>query len=295
MFVFAGSASGELARKICEFDGFKLGKIELSRFDNDEARVRILEKKVGDKCIVIQSLSEPTDHNLVELLLICDALKRMGLKKIIGVVPWLGYSKQDKVFRKGEPLSIEVVARILKVAGLDKLITFDLHKEKIKDYFKIPVVNLSARELLENYFRKKITKDTIVVAPDAGAIKSSTSFARKLGIDVVYIDKKRDLKTGKVEIFGINGQVKNKQAIIMDDMIATGGTLIKTANFLKKRGVQSIKVGVTHHLYVDGVQEKLDKSVIDKVVVMDTVRPRVKSKKLKVLGVAKMITEGINT
>ncbi|MFH2062371.1 MAG: ribose-phosphate pyrophosphokinase [Candidatus Beckwithbacteria bacterium] len=293
MMIFSGSSNILLAKSLSKVSGFKLGKIELSRFANDESRVWVREKLDNKQAMVVQSLSSPTDHNLVEFCLICDALIRMGVKEITAVIPWLGYSKQDKVFREGEPLSVKVIAKMLQTVPLEKIITFDLHNLSILGFFEVPVINLSARGLLEDYFLKTITKDTIVVAPDAGAIKSSTAFAHKLGIDVVYVDKKRDLKTGKVKIFGISGQVKNKQAIIIDDMIATGGTLIKTADFLKKKGACSIKVGATHHLYVGGVQEKLDKSVIDEVVVTDTVEPRLKSSKLKVLSVAEMIVKEI--
>ncbi len=175
MLLFAGSSNRSLAKKIAKKAGLSFGKIELSRFDNDEARVRVLEKEVGDKCVVLQSLSQPTDHHLVELLLICDALKRMGVKEILGVVPWLGYSKQDKVFLKGESLSIEVVAKILKTAGLSQLITVDLHNEEIADYFQIPVTNISVVELLA---KEVEDKKVVVVAPDKGAVNKSKKLAK---------------------------------------------------------------------------------------------------------------------
>jgi ribose-phosphate pyrophosphokinase len=293
MLVFAGSSNLSLARKIARRTGLKLGRMELSRFDNDEARVWIKEKDIGDKCVVVQSLSQPTDHNLVELLLICDALKRKGVKKIIGIVPWLGYSKQDKVFREGEPLSIEVVAKILKVAGLSKLITIDLHNEKIKKYFRIPVVNLSATKVLAN--EVVVDKETVVVAPDKGAVDKSKKLAKLLKCPVVLLDKVRDLSTGEVSILGMRGEVKGKKAIIIDDLIVTGGTLIKTAKYLRSLGVQSIKVLVTHHLYVKGVQRKLDKRVIDRVVATDTVEVKEKSKKLKIVSVVDELSRQIGS
>ncbi len=291
MHLFAGSSNKSLAKKVALEAGLKFGRIELSRFDNDEARVRIKEKSVGDKCVVLQSLSQPTDHNLVELLLICDALKRMKVKEIIGVVPWLGYSKQDKVFREGEPLSIEVIAKILKVAGLNKLITIDLHNRKIIDYFRIPVVHLSAVEVLAKEVR--VDAETVVVAPDKGAVSKSKELARLLKSPVVTIDKERDLKSGKVNVLGIQGEVKNKKVVIIDDMIATGSTLVETANFLKKREVQSIKVLVTHHLYVQGVQAKLDQSLIDELVVTDSVETGEKSGKLKMVNLAGLIAKSL--
>lgn len=287
MYLFSGSSNRELAKKVALKAGLKLGKIELSRFDNDEARVRIKEKIDDNSATIVQSLSSPTDHHLIELLLICDALKRMGVKKIIGIVPWLGYSKQDKVFRSGEPLSVAVIAKILKVAGMSKLITVDLHNEKVIDYFKIPVKNISAVKLLAK--QVGVEKDLIVVAPDKGAVEKSRELANILGCPVVVIDKQRDLESGEVKIIGIKGEVKGKKAVVCDDMIATGGTLIKTANFLKKQGVQSIKVLATHHLYVKGTQEKLDASAIDEIVVTDTVESKEKFKKLKVVSLTGLI------
>ncbi len=289
MMIFSGLSNQSLAKKIAGELEVDLGKVEITRFANDEARVWVKESKVEKEVVVIQSLSQPTDHNLVEFCLLCDALKRMGVREITAVIPWMGYSKQDKVFRAGEPLSVKVIAKMLQVVDLEKIITFDLHNLSILGFFEVPVVNLSARDLFLDYFKKQVSQKTLVVAPDAGAVKASTSFADSLGVGVAYIDKKRDLKTGEVSIKGISREVKGTEVIIVDDMVVTGGTLIKTAEFLKKQGVKSVKVGATHHLYVPRTQEKLDKSVIDEVVVTDTIEQKVKSKKLKILSVAKIV------
>lgn len=291
MLVFSGSSNLSLAKKIAKKSGLKLGRMELSRFDNDEARVRIVESEVDKQATIVQSLSSPTDHHLVELLLICDALKRMGVKKIVGVVPWLGYSKQDKVFRRGEPLSVEVIAKILKVAGLSQLITVDLHNDNIVDNFKIPVTNISTVDLLAK--QVKVDKQTVVVAPDKGAVSKSKELAKLLKCPVVVLDKQRDLKSGRVAVRGIKGEVKNKKAIIIDDMIATGSTLIETAKYLKRLGVLSIKVLISHHLYVRGAQKKLDKSQIDEIVVTDSVEQKDKSNKLEVVSLDGLLSESL--
>lgn len=272
-----------------------LGKIELSRFSNGEARVWIKEDMINGHALVVQSLSYPPDENLIELCLICDALKRMGIKKVNVVVPYLGYSKQDKIFREGEPLSVKVIAKILQGAIFNKLIVFDLHNQAIVGFFDKTVIQLSAIPLFISTFSKLVDKDSLVVAPDAGSIKSSTEFAHKLNLDVVYIDKKRDLSNGKVTIRGISGDVKNKKVFLIDDMMVTGSTLIETANYLNKIGAEKIIVGVTHHLYLKGVQEKIEKSHIDMLYVTDTIeqKKKVKYKKLKVLSVAKIIAEKI--
>jgi ribose-phosphate pyrophosphokinase len=294
MIVFAGSSNKSLAKRLARKLETRLGKMELSRFANDEARVWVKERKIGKKVMVVQSLAQPTDHNLVEFGLIADALRRMGASSITAVIPWLGYSKQDKVFRPGEPLSVKVIAKMLQVVPLEKVITFDLHNLAILGFFEIPVVNLSAQPLFTSYFKPRLTDKTVVVAPDAGAVKASTGFAQKLGVPVAYIDKKRDLNTGKVAIVGISRRLKGARVIIIDDMIVTGDTLIKTGEFLKKQGVQLIEVAVTHHLYVPGVQKKLDKSAIDRLVVTDTIEPREKSRKLKILSVAELIARELS-
>lgn len=288
--VFSGSSNPALAKKIASLLKVKLGSIELSRFDNDEARVFVKQNKLPKKVIVVQSLSKPTDHHLIEFGLICDALKRKGASDITAIIPWLGYSKQDKVFREGEPLSVKVIAHMLQAVPLSKIITFDLHNPSILGFFEVPVTNLSAQSLLVDHFKSLPNLDeTVVVAPDAGAVKSSSAFADQLGTGVIYIDKTRDLKTGKVTVRGLSSSVRGKQALIIDDMVVTGGTLLKTASYLKSKGAISVFVGVTHHLYVPGVQKKIDKSAIDTLVVTNSIKKAEKSKKLNVLNIAPLI------
>jgi ribose-phosphate pyrophosphokinase len=291
MLVFSGSSNLSLAKKLAKELKLSLGQLELSRFANDESRVWVKEKNAGEEAIVVQSLSQPTDHHLVEFCLIVDALRRRGVKKIIAVIPWLGYSKQDKVFRPGEPLSAAVIARIVQLFPLKRIITFDLHHSSIRKFFRVPLTNLTARELLMEDFKKRLTRETVIVAPDAGAIKSAQELAKQLKLGVVYISKERDLNTGRISIQRIKGEVKAKKAIIIDDMLVTGDTLIKTANLLTKNGVQSIEVGVTHHLYVPGAQKKIDNSPISRLLVTDTIEPKIRSSKLKVLSVAGIIAK----
>ena len=294
MKIFSGSSNQDLAQKIVTEKGIRLGKIELSRFSNDECRVRVREKINNTPVAVLQSLSIPVERHIVEFCLICDALKRLGASKITAIIPWLGYSKQDKVFRDGEPLSVKVIAKIIQTAPFDRLITFDLHNKAIVGFFDKPVVELSAYPLFLKRFKKIIDKNTIVVAPDAGAIKFSTEFAHQLGCDVAYIDKKRDLVTGKVTIKGISSQVRGKKTIMIDDLIVTGGTLVEAARFLKKKGVLKVFAAATHHLHLKGVQTKLDK-YIDKIIISDTVAPagKLNSNKLKTLSVSGLIAQAI--
>jgi len=323
MQIFSGSSNSELAGRIAEImqsqssehlpksaQGSELlGAIEISQFSNGETRVWVKEKKVEKSVVVVQSLSTPTNEHLIEFCLICDALRRGGATEITAVIPWMGYSKQDKVFRAGEPLSAKVAAQILQVARPARIITFDLHNRATLGFFDVPVCELSAKPLLLEYFRNQLKRKvpnsgpessepggTVVAAPDAGSVKASTAFAAELGVSVVYMDKKRDLVSGEVKVVGMSRSVKGLDVIVVDDNVFTGSTLLQTAKELKKAGAKTIRVGLTHHLYVPGVQEKLEASEIDEIVVSDTIQRiggklKAKSKKLVVLSVAKMIVD----
>lgn len=296
MQIFSGSSNRELAEGISKLMGTKLGEMEISQFANGETRVWVKEEKIEKQVVVVQSLSTPTNEHLMEFCLICDALHRGGATEITAVIPWMGYSKQDKVFRAGEPLSAKVVAQILQTAKPAKIITIDLHNKATLGFFDCPIVELSAKPILLDYFKKNVSEGTVVVAPDAGAVKASTAFAQELGVGVVYIDKKRDLHSGAVSVVGISGSVKDRDVLMVDDNVFTGSTLLETAKELKKNGARTVRVGVTHHLYVRGVQEKLEGSEIDEIVVSDTVsctrlHANTRTRKLKVLSVAQLIVD----
>lgn len=295
MYVFAGSASVSLARKIASGLNEPLGDVEIKHFANDEMRVWVKTTNPGRTAVVVQAFSAPVDSNIVEFCFLTDALYRLGVHDITAVIPWLGYSKQDKVFRPGEALSVKVVAKMIQVVPLSKIITFDLHNLAILGFFDIPVTNISAQPLFIEYFKKRISSDTVVVAPDEGAVKNSTSFAGALGLPVAYMNKSRDLVTGKVAVWGISRNVAGADILIIDDMIATGSTLAETAKYLKKEKVKSIAVAATHHLYVPGAEAIIEKNGIDEVVVTDTVsRPESeKSEKLKVLTVAPLLSRSL--
>jgi ribose-phosphate pyrophosphokinase len=295
MLVFSGSSNKPLAAKLIKKLGLKLGKVRLSRFANGEAQVHVEEKMSDGTAVVLQSLSTPPDEHLVELVLICDALKRLGASKIVAVVPWLGYSKQDKVFRSGEPLSVKVIAKMLQVAPLDRLITFDLHNPSILGFFDVPVVNLSAQPLFLGHFGKLDKSELVVVAADAGAVKSSTAFAGELGVPVAYIDKERNLETGEVTIHGINRQVAGKDIVMVEDMIVTGATLVETSKFLKNSGVKRILVAATHHLFLPDVSEKLE-AALDQILITDTIcKPAGAGlKKTKILSCAGLIADSLS-
>ena len=300
MKLFGGLSNQTLLKKILEM-GVGVGVVNISKFAKDEKRVSV--GKGSGVAAILQSFSSPVDENIIEFCLLSDALTRAGYSELVGVIPWLGYSKQDKVFLPGEALSAKVIAQIIQTTKIKKLFTFDLHNRAITGFFDIPVVELSAKPLFRDYFAQKIGEDTdkyVVVAPDEGAVKASAAIARELGVPIAYMDKRRDLKTGEVSVVGMSGEVAGKHVIIVDDMIVTGSTMMESAEYLKKMGAISVSVAATHHLYLDGVQEKLEKSEIDEVIVSDTVQMlsdsavQQVSSKLRVLSVAQLIVDELS-
>lgn len=295
MTIFAGSSNKPLAEDLAKTTGIELGKIELSRFTNKETKVYI-ENDCPKSAVIVQSFSNPSDRHIIEFCLIADALKRMGCNDITAVVPYLGYSKQDKVFRRGEPLSVKVIANIMQTTPIKEVVTCDLHNPAIMGFFDIPLHNMRALPLFVDYFTKKIgDQKFFVVSPDAGAVKASTEFASALGVPIAYINKKRNLETGEVSIIDIDRDVDGANIIIIDDMIASGSTMLSIAAFLKTKKVQTITIGATHHLYLDGVQEKLDNSTIDNVVVTNSIQKpdSIKSNKLSIIHLESLLASTI--
>ncbi len=266
-------------------------KIESSKFPNEELKVRIPE--AGETTILLGSLSRPVNTRIIEYLLSADAIKRMGCRHLVGLLSWFAYSKQDKVFLPGEPLSAKVIATVLQDVSIRELFTLDLHNPSIAGYFEIPVTNVIAAPLFIDHAKKLDLSNKMIVSPDAGSIKNSTRIADALDLPIAFASKKRNLHTGEVNMVDINQSVEDKEIFIFDDMIASGATLIEAARFLKSRGARKISVYCTHHLYIGGVQEKLEASDIDSVIVTNSIqRPNnLISTKLEVINIAPLFSE----
>ena len=299
--LFSASSNLPLAQKVASELGIKLGKAEIHKFSNNETRVRVSENVRGKTCAVLGSMSTPVDENWVELLFFIDALKRNGASKVIGIIPWLGYQKQDKAFRIGEAVSVAVVAKTLEAVGMDQLITFDLHSSQIANYFKNPPIVLSAFELFINEIKKftlspsKGPQHFVTVAPDEGAYWVS-DFARKLGIGLVQMDKTRDKVTARIsENLTIHGDVNGKTCIIIDDNIYTGKTLILNAKALKDKGAEKVICFVTHPILSGNAPMLLQNSQIDSLTVTDTIFiPKEKQfPKLSIISINKSLAEAI--
>ena len=243
--IFSGNANKDLALKICRHIGVELGQAEVGRFSNGEIKVLINENVRGSDVFVIQPTSSPVNDNLMELLVIIDAMRRASADRITAVVPFYGYARQDRKTRGREPITAKLVANLLVTAGVDRVLTMDLHAGQIQGFFDIPVDHLTAVALLASYIKEMNIPDLIVVSPDAGGITRARNMAEKLKTSVAFIDKRRP-EPGVAEVMHIVGKVSGKNVILVDDMIDTGGSIVQAAEALRKSGAKSIMACATH-------------------------------------------------
>lgn len=289
MMLFSGTSNQPLAQKVAEKLGISLGNIEITRFMDNECRVFVKEDVEQKEVFVLQSLSIVADQHLVELCLLGSALKDLNAKKVTAVIPWMGYSKQDKAFRKGEAVSAQLVAKFIEAAGFDAVITCELHSENVIPYFHIPVTEISTHAL----FARGPLANAVVAAPDRGGKSRSKKFADELGLRTAYLEKTRDVQTGIITVTGVDGEVNHKNVIIFDDIINTGETAIKTSEFLKNHGASRVDFYATHAVLAGNAGEKLQKSAIDSISVTDTIAIQKTFAKLSVVSVSSLIHEHI--
>ena len=273
MSIFSGSASKKLAGKIAKNLGLELSPVEIFVFPDGEKRIRIKENVVGKDCIIIQSASIPPDENYMELFIMIDALKRSGAKSIKTVIPYLGYQRQDHIFRDGEAVSLEVIAEILTRVGMTELFSFDLHSPKIPDIFSVPVHHLSALPTFAERIKQDFNLTEIVlVSPDMGGIRRVKEVAEILGnIPFVTIEKNRNLASGEINDSGLNGEVRGKIAVVVDDMISTGQTVVEAAELLIEQGATKVFAFATHAVLAKDADKLLQHSNLERVVVSDTI------------------------
>ena len=272
MKIFSGTSNPMLAESIAKILKKELGNVEITRFIDNECRVFIDENVQGEDVIIVQSLSMIADQHLVELCLLGQAAKDLGAKKVTAVIPWMGYSKQDKAFRKGEAISAQLVAKFIEAAGFDAVITVELHSENVIPYFGIPVTELSSHILLVEALTKQSSihlENACVVSPDRGGKTRSEVFAKEAHLPMVYLDKARNYETGRVSITGIEGEVSGKDVVIFDDIINTGATSIEAARYLKEQGAKHIYMLATHAVLAGSAVIDLAGSVVEDVFVTD--------------------------
>lgn len=294
--IFSGNSNKPLAQKIAKIFSVDLSPLEITVFSDGEKRVRVIDSVVGQDCVIIQSTSASVDENYMELFFIIDALKRSGANSITAVIPYLGYQRQDHVFRDGEAVSLDVVIKNLEGLGVSKVITLDLHSIKIPELFSVPVSHLSALPLFVKKIKEMVNDqwsiaDCCLVSPDMGGIRRIELLSRMLeNMPYVTIVKNRDLGTGEVSSDEINGRVL-KHAIIVDDMISTGKTIVAASELLRKNGAENVIVMATHPVFSKGCSKLLQESIVSKVIVTDSIDTPEEKKfeKLEIISVAKMI------
>lgn len=295
MKLISGSSNPQLAKKIARELKLDQADIEIKKFSNGEKVVWVKDDLQGQSVVVVQSFVNPVDEMIVETLLIIDALERLGVEQISLVIPWMGYSLQDKVFRRGEPISAKVIANLFSNSYVRRVLLMDLHNDSIPGFFDIPTNYLSALNIFESYVKKSFDlKKTIIASPDFGGLKRARVFAQQLGLDLANIDKTRNLKTGKVKAVELHGNVEKKSVIILDDVIVSGGTVIEAARCLKANGAKKVTFIATHGLLTDNASERIVKSQIDQVIITNTVHHPKLPAKFKILNSAAVFAAALS-
>lgn len=292
--IFAGNANKELAEKICAELGETLGSSEVGVFSDGEISVNIGETVRGYDVFVIQPTCPPVNNNLMELLIMIDALKRASAGRINAVVPYYGYARQDRKAKARDPITAKLVADLLEVSGPDRIITMDLHAAQIQGYFDIPVDHLLGGPILAQYCKKNLEGDTVIVSPDVGGVQRARNFASILDLPIAIIEKRRP-KANVSEVMNVIGDIEGKDAIIVDDIIDTAGSMTKAASVLKDFGAKRVFACCTHAVLSGPAIERIQNSVIEKLVVTDTI-PLTEEKKIdkiEVVSVAPIIAEAI--
>ncbi|RJP84514.1 MAG: ribose-phosphate pyrophosphokinase [Desulfobacteraceae bacterium] len=293
--LFAGNSNPILAQSICAYLKKDLGGAKVKRFSDGEIQIEIDENVRLKDVFVIQSTSAPVNDNLVELMLMIDALKRSSVRRITAVIPYFGYARQDKKVAPRVPISAKLVADMLTTAGAHRIITMDLHAGQIQGFFNIPVDNLFAAPVLIEYMRKENTQDTIIVSPDAGGVERARAFAKRLDCGLAIIDKRRDAPN-KAKAMAVIGDVRGKRAVILDDMADTAGTLTEAAKALAGEGAREVHACCTHPVLSGPAIDRITDSVLETVVVTDTIPLSDKGRacsKIKVLSISSLIGEAI--
>jgi ribose-phosphate pyrophosphokinase len=296
--IFSGNAHPGLAREIACCLGTTVGEADAGRFPDGEVRVQILENVRGADVFVIQPTCRPVNDNLVELLIMLDAFRRASADRITAVIPYYGYARQDRKDRPRVPISSKVVADLLTSAGADRVLALDLHAGQIQGYFNIPVDHLYATPVTVEYFRDLELENLTVVSPDTGGVERARAFAKRLDAPLAIIDKRReDAQT--VEVMNVIGEVEGRICLLVDDLIDTGGTIVRAARALKQQGAERVFACCVHGVFAGDAVVKLSNSDLEQVVVTNSVPPlpevQLTNSRIKVLSVASLLAEAIRS
>lgn len=293
--ILSGSASRYLAEQIAKSLGVTLGEVDVQRFSDGEFQCSIEETVRGKDVIIVQSTFPPTE-NLFELLLLVDAARRASAKRIVAMIPYFGFARQDRKDKPRVAIGAKLVANLLTAAGVDRVITMDLHADQIQGFFDIPVDNIYASPVLLADLQQQKSKDLIIVSPDIGGVVRARAMAKQLGCDLAIIDKRRP-KANVSEVMHLIGEVEGRHCVIMDDIIDTGGTLCKAAEALKERGAKGVTAYCTHAVLSGGAVARIAASQLDELVVTDTIPLTDEArqiKKIRQLSVAPILAETLS-
>ncbi len=291
--VFSGTSNYEFSKKVAKYLSLPLSEAIIKRFSDGEISIQVSESVRGKDVFIVQSTCAPANVNLMELLILTDALKRSSADNITAIVPYFGYARQDRKAAPRVPITAKLVANMMQAAGINRVVTIDLHAGQIQGFFDIPVDNLYGNIIFLDYVKNKNFKNPIIASPDIGGVARARSFAKKMGVDIVIVDKRRE-KANESEVMNIIGDVKGKDVILVDDMIDTAGTIVKAADVLKSKGATSVMACCTHAVLSGPAYDRIEKSKsLDELVVSDTIPLKKELPNIKVLTVAPIFAEVI--
>lgn len=298
MRLIAGNSNKQLAENIANHLGVNLCKATIKRFLDQEISVEILENVRGEDCFVIQSTSNPTNDHLMELLIVIDALRRGSARRITAVIPYYGYARQDRKSGPRTPITSKLVARMLETAGVDRVLTLDLHATQIQGFFEVPTDNLFARPVLSRDIKENVELEDgiVMVSPDVGGVARARSYAKVFNADLAIIDKRRE-KANESEVMNIIGNVEGKNCILVDDMVDSAGTLCNAAQALIDKGAKSVSAYITHGVLSGPAVERISKSALKEVVTTDSIamQPHVaECGKIRHVPIAQLLGDAID-
>lgn len=295
--IIAGRSNFDLAKKISKTSKIPLANVEINNFSDGELNIWIKNDLKNHEVFIIQSTNYPANDNLMELFLLCDATRRLQPQKITVVLPYFGYSRKEKMSRPGEPISAKVIVDILENLKVNQIITLDLHSPVIQGFSNIPFTNLSPLNLFLKEIKKNKIKNMVILSPDIGATKKARDLAQLLRVPLAIIEKERFItQKDKVNCFNLIGSVKNKNVVIIDDIISTGSTILQAVNLIKKEGAKKIFIVASHLTAVEKMKEKFDIAEIEKIITTDSIWFNQKNlfKKIKIISIDQLIAQNLN-
>jgi len=291
--IFSGTSNLPLAKAICAAIGMELGRSTIKPFPDGETFVKIEENVRGEDVFLIQSTSPPTNHHLMEMFIMIDALRRASAARITAVMPFYGYARQDRKDQPRVPITAKLIANLLVAAGANRVLTMDLHAQQIQGFFDIPVDHLYAAPVMYEYLKKKELRNLVVVSPDVGGLKMAYAYSQVLGAGLAIVAKRRKTASD-VESMAVIGEIRGRHALLVDDLTETAGTLTTAAALIKQKGARSVLACVSHAVLSEVGIERLRKSPIDELITTDTVlRPAIRGVKITTLSVAGLLGEAI--